>query len=281
VLRLAAEVGARAVHAGGGVDLALVEPLARAAARIGIEIASATLPLPERPLPAARRLPRLGALAADERAAAIALAERGLGAVGGSARRLLLDFGPVTLGTRATAVTRAFARRALDEDDPGATALSAALEERRARGPAVVDACRWVLERLLRVAERLGATLVLPVGATPWDAPSPREAGTLAALFAGAPLACAWDPGRLSVLAALGLPISDERLRALAAGAPLALENDAVGLAAGYLPGLGERDPRVAALAPPASAAVVIVGAPDATGAEVTTAIAGCRTAPS
>jgi hypothetical protein len=55
-----------------------------------------------------------------------------------------------------------------------------------------------------------------------------------------------WDPGRLSVLAALGLAISDERLTALAGAAVLALDNDAVGIRAGFLPGLGERDARVA-----------------------------------
>ena len=115
---------------------------------------------------------------------------------------------------------------------------------------------------------------MLPVGATPWDAPSPREAGELLAVYAGAPLGPAWDPGRLSVLRALGLPISDERLRALAAAAVLVVDNDAVGLRAGFLPGLGERDPRLATMAVAASAPVVVTGTPDATDAEVSAALA-------
>src|SRR5262249_33370399 len=148
------------------------------------------------------------------------------------------------------AVARAFARRALDEDETGGEVLAAALEERRARGQAIVDACRWSLEALVRAAERRGGTLLLPAGATPWEAPSPREAGVLLDLFAEAPLRGMWDPGRLSVLCALGLSISDDRLRLLAERAGVTVDNDAVGLGAGYLPGLGERDPRVAAISP-------------------------------
>jgi hypothetical protein len=111
------------------------------------------------------------------------------------------------------------------------------------------------------------------VGATPWEVPTPREAGQLAETFAGA-VGVAWDPGRLSVLAALGLPISDDRLTALAKGAALSIDNDAVGIEAGYLPGLAERDPRLGAFAVPAGTARVIRGAADATDAEVAAAVA-------
>lgn len=277
IVRAAAEAGVGGIHLGPSADLEIAPPIVVAASRVGLAIDSITLPLPDRPLRTDRRLPRLAAPAGDERAAAIALAERGAAAVAGVARWWLLDFGPVTLATPAAIVDRAFARRALDadeEDDVGARGLAAAREERRQRRGEVMDACRWAVEALVRIAERLGATVVLPVGATPWEAPSPREAGELQTLFAGAPVALAWDPGRLSVLAALGLPISDERLRALAEGAPLALENDAVGLRAGYLPGLGERDPRLAALAPPAAAAIVIAGDRDVTDAEIRAAVA-------
>ena len=114
----------------------------------------------------------------------------------------------------------------------------------------------------MRGAERAGLTLALPVAVTPWQVPSPREAGELAEAFTGAPVGLVWDPGRLSVLAALGLAISDERLRALAGAAVLALDNDAVGIRAGFLPGLGERDARVAALAPGASAPHIVTGRP-------------------
>ena len=109
--------------------------------------------------------------------------------------------------------------------------------------------------------------------------PSPREAREFLDAFAGAPLGLVWDPGRLSVLATLGLAISDDRLRALAEAAVLAIENDAVGIDAGYLPGLGERDERVAALAPPASVPRIVTGAADATDAEIAAAFASIRRA--
>ena len=125
----------------------------------------------------------------------------------------------------------------------------------------------------MRGAERAGLTLALPVAATPWQLPSPREAGELVEAFAGAPVGLVWDPGRLSVLAALGLAISDERLRALAGAAVLAIDNDAVGIRAGFLPGLGERDARVAALAPGATVPHIVTGGPDATDAEIAAAV--------
>ena len=234
---------------------------------------------PERPLPAGRRLPRLSAHARDEREAAIALATRGLEAAATVAARFaVLDFGEVTLATRPGELDRAFARREMDEDEPGSLLLAAAVAERRARGDELGDACRWSLERLVRGAERAGLTLALPVAATPWQVPSPREARELAEAFTGAPVGLVWDPGRLSVLAALGLAISDERLRALAGAAVLALDNDAVGIRAGFLPGLGERDARVAALAPGASAPHIVTGGPVASDAEVAAAVrAGAR----
>ena len=74
----------------------------------------------------------------------------------------------------------------------------------------------------------------------------------------------AWDPGRLSLLGTLELPVADERLKSLAAGAVLLIENDAVGVEAGYLPGLGERTGRLAAFAPPASLPRVVTGHPEA-----------------
>jgi hypothetical protein len=275
LLRLAAETGAAGVHVGAGCDLSIVPALTAAAARLGLESRTMALPLADGPLPRGRRLPRLAAPAADEREAAVALAIAGLqmGAASG-VRLALLDFGPVALATREADLVRAFARRELGPDEAGEAIASAAIGERRARAGAILDACGFALDRLARVAERLAATLMLPVAATPWLAPSPREAGLLLDRFVGAPLGVVWDPGRLSVLAALELAISDERLAALAATAVLALENDAVGMQAGYLPGLGERDPRVAALKPPPSAPRIVTGGPDATDTEVAAAVA-------
>jgi hypothetical protein len=278
LLRLVSESGADGVHVAGGCDLELHPRLATAALRLGLAVPSLALPLPERPLPAGRRLPRLAAHARDEREAAIALALRGLEVAGPAGPRFaLLDFGEVALTTRAAEIDRAFARREMDEDEPGARLLAAALAERRARSDELTDACRWSLERLARAAERAALTLVLPVAATPWQAPSPREARQLADAFAGAPVGLAWDPGRLSVLASLGLAIADERLRALAGAAVLAVDNDAVGLQAGFLPGLAERDARVAAIAPGATVPHIVTGRPDATDTETAAAVALLR----
>jgi hypothetical protein len=278
LLRLASETGADGVHVAGGCDLELHPRLAAAALRLGLAVPSLVLPLPERPLPAGRRLPRLAAHARDEREAAIALAVRGLEAAAPvGARWALLDFGEVTLATRAGEIGRAFARREMDEDEPGARLLAAALAERRARSDELSDACRWALERLVRAAERAALTLALPVAATPWQAPSPREARQLADAFSGAPVGLAWDPGRLSVLGAFGLTVSDERLRALGSAAVLALDNDAVGIQAGFLPGLGERDARIAAIAPGTTVPHIVTGGPDATDTEVAAAVSLAR----
>ena len=274
LLRLVGETGAEGVHFGGGCDLELFARLAGTALRLGVGVPSLALPLPERPLPGGRRLPRLSAHARDEREAAIALATRGLEAAATVAARFaVLDFGEVTLATRPGELDRAFARREMDEDEPGSLLLASAVAERRARGDALSDACRWSLERLVRGAERAGLTLALPVCPTPWQVPSPREAGALAEAFTGAPVGLVWDPGRLSVLAALGLAISNERLTVLAGAAVLALDNDAVGIRAGFLPGLGERDARIAALAPGASAPHIVTGGPVASDAEVAVAV--------
>ena len=156
----------------------------------------------------------------------------------------MLDFGEVALAARPGELGAGVrAPRDGRRTIPASGCWRRRVAERRARGDELCDACRWSLERLLRAAERAGLTLALPVGG---DALAGRRArarrALLADAFAGAPLGLVWDPGRLSVLAALGLAISDDRLRALAGAAVLAIENDAVGLEAGYLPGLGERD---------------------------------------
>jgi len=278
LLRLAADSGVDGLHLAGGCDLELLARTAASAIRVGVGVGSLVLPLPERPLPAGRRLPRLVAHARDEREAAIALALRGLEAAAPiGARRAVVDFGDVSLAVRPRELARAFARAEMDEDEVGDRMRAAALGERRGRGDEIGDACRWALERLLRVAERAAVTLALPVGATPWQVPSPREARLVLDAFAGAALGLVWDPGRLSVLAALGLAISDDRLRAMADAAVLAMENDAVGIDAGLLPGLGERDARVAAIGAPMSVPRIVTGRADSTDAEVAAAVRAAR----
>jgi hypothetical protein len=273
--RLAAETGAAGIHLGAGCDLELVAggPLVRSALRLGLEVPSLTLPMAERRLATGKRLPRLVAPDRDERGAAIALAERGL-SLGSSfgAGMALLDFGAVSLAATFGEVAEAFARRALAADEPGGLRLADALAERRARGPEILDACRWSLERLVGAAERAGMRLSLQLGVTPWQAPSPREASDLHETF-GAALGIVWDPARLAVLSALELAIADDRLKTLAAAALVVLENDAVGLLPGYLPGLGERDARFAAFSPPDKTLRIVTGGADATDSEVAAAL--------
>jgi hypothetical protein len=280
--RLAAEFGAGGIHLGAGCDLEVIVggPLVATALRLGLELPTLALPLPGRALPAGKRLPRLSAPESDERGAAIALAESGL-SVGGSfgARVAILDLGAVPLAANATALARAFARREMGADEPGGLLLAAALAERRARGSAILDACRWSLEPLVRAAERTNIGLAMVVGVTPWQAPSPREVGLLLEAFVGVPLGVVWDPARLSVLGALELPISDDRCKALAAAASVAIESDAVGLDAGYLPGLGERDARVAAIPVAAGVPRVVTGGADATDSEVAAAVTSLEAA--
>jgi hypothetical protein len=271
ITRLAAETGAAGIHVGADCDLEILAtaPLVGAALRLGLAVPSLTLPLAERALPAGRRLPRLGAPARDERQAAVALAQQGLSAAGALGAGLaVVDFGGVALAADAARFARAFARRAAGTGDPGAELLAAAVAERRARSPEILDACHFALEGLLRAADRAGLRLAAQIGVTPWQAASPRELGSLWETF-GAALGIAWDPARLSILGTLGLPVADDRLKALAAAATVVLENDAVGLAPGYLPGLGERDERLAAFSPAADLPRIILGPADATDVEV------------
>jgi hypothetical protein len=271
ITRLAVESGAAGLHLAGDCDLELLAaaPLLQTALRLGLEIPTLKLPLAERPLAAGKRVPRLAAPAADERVAAVGLAEQALAiAATFGARVAEIDFGPVFLAATLAEFRGHFARRAWGRGEPGAAVLEQALAERKATAPLLLDACRWSLERLVRAAERAGTRLTIRVGATPWQAPTPRELGELRDTF-GEVVSPAWDPGRLSVLATLGLPVSAARLKALAESAALVVENDAVGLVAGYLPGLGERVEALRALAPPPSAPRIILGASGSTDAEV------------
>ena len=276
ITRLAAEAGAAGIHLGGGCDLEILSgaALVSSALRLGLELPSVALPLAERALPAGRRLPRLAAPARDEREAAIALAARGLAAAGSfGARIAVVDFGPVALAADAAMFAQAFARRAIGRGEPGGELLANAVAERRAQTPEILDACQWAIERLLQAADRAGLRLAVQIGVTPWQSLSPREADTLRETFGGA-FGVAWDPGRLSLLATLELPVADGRLKSLAAAALVVIENDAVGAEAGYLPGLGERSERLAAFAPPASAPRVVTGRPGSSDDELAAAIA-------
>lgn len=276
LIRAAGDAGATGIHLGGGVWLADLEGVIPALLRAGLAVPSVTLPLAPRGLPAKKRLPALAGADREERGAAIALATEGLEAtVAAGVRWALLDFGPVTLPVAGAEVALAFARRELGSRDAGGADLAHAISARKAFAERFADACRWSLERLVRLAEARGVTLILPLGASPWEVPSAREVLALLADFSGAALAAAWEPGRLTAARALGLRVPEERVAALAAAAGFALESDAVGLQAGYLPGLGERDealPRRPEL--PRDAPIVVTGFPDSTDAEIARAVA-------
>jgi hypothetical protein len=279
LVRIAVDAGADGAFLASGVFVGQVGSVTATLLAAGLGVAAMSLPLPDRALPPGGRLPHLGAIHADERAAALELATQAM-AAGASvgATRALLDFGAVSLPVRRADLARSFGRRELGEDDPGRALLDDALGARKAVAPRLHDACRWSLERLARDAERRGVTLLLHPGATPWDTPTPREALALLEAFRGAPLAIAFDPGRLSVLRALDLPLSDGAARALAAAAGAVVENDAVGMQAGYLAGLGERDDTLPAVAElPAAAPVILTSAVEVTGAELAAAVARIR----
>jgi hypothetical protein len=273
LIRVAADAGATGIHLAGGFFLGDLAPVATAILRAGQIIPSMALPLGPRPLSTGKRLPALAAPDPEERGAAIGLAEEGM-AAGASVgvRWALLDFGPVKLPVARQEVAEAFARRELGADDAGDFAIARGARKAMAEG--LVDACRWSLERLSRQAESRGCKLVLPVGGSPWEVPSPREALSLLEAFQGAPLSLAWDPGRLSALLALGLPLAAARLEAIAKAAGAAVENDAVGMEAGYLPGLGERDARLPARPPvPAGAPVIVTASSEFTSDEIAEAV--------
>jgi len=283
LVRLASEAGFDGIGIGRACLLPQASQLLAAALRAGLAPGVMAAPLGEAALARGKRLPRLGAEDPDERAAAIALGRHCLELAGGVGMAVVaLDFGPVALGAPLAAAVRLFARRELtsgdDDEDVDDGPLGPALRERRRRGGALVDACRWSLEGLLPHAERRGITLAVELGPTPWTVPSPREALELLALFGGGAIGLAFDPAKLMTMRALGLPVSDGRVAALRAAAALVVENDAVGADVGYLPGLGERDADLTKREElPAKTPVVVVGPADTTGDEAAAAAALAR----
>ncbi len=254
-------------------ELAAVIP---AVMRAGLLVPSITLPLAPRALQPHKRLPALAAADPEERGAALALATDGLDAgVTAGVRWALLDFGPVKLPVARRDLAAFFARRELASGEAGGPDLAVALAARKAFAERLLDACHWSLERLARLAEARAVTLVVPVGGSPWEVPSAREALALVEAFRGAPLGLAWDPGRLTAARALGLTLPADRVAAVAAAAGAALETDAVGLEPGYLPGLGERDEALPTRPElPRDAPIIVSGFPDSTDAEIARAVA-------
>lgn len=270
LIQLAADLGAAGIMLDGGCLLRQVPLLGIAALQSKLTMPALLAPVPEERLSLHRRLPSLAG-EPDERAAAVDLVRRAMQASrDAGTRTLVLDFGRLPLaGDEAeAAIRRGFARRELDEGDPGAVALAAVLAERRRRAGEWLDSARLALEALFRLAVPMDVLLALRPGAAPWQFPSPRETVEVVADFAGAPLATVFSPARLAVLQALGLGVSAERRKALRERAALVEAADAVGLDQPLPLGMGELDAGALGEWPP-EIPVVLCGPSDASPAEV------------
>jgi len=252
----------------GGCLLRQVPLLGLAAHQAKLTMPALVAPVPEERLSPYRRLPSLAG-ERDERAAAVDLVRRAMQASrDAGTRTIALDFGRLPLGGEEADLRRHFARRELDEGEPGRRLLEGVLAERRSFGEQWVDRCRLSLEAILRYAVPMDVQLAIVPAASPWGVPTPREAVQLIGDFAGAPVGAVFSPGRLAVLAALGLGVAAERRAVLREKALLVEAADAVGLDCPLPFGLGEVDAaELAGFA--AEIPVVLAGPPDTTPAEL------------
>lgn len=252
----------------GGCLLRQVALLATAARQAKLTMPALLAPVPEEKLSLHRRLPSLAG-DRDERAAAVDLCVRAMQVSReAGTRTLVLDFGRLPLGGDEADLRRHFARREMEEDEPGGRLLAAVLAERRRQATGLVDACRLALEALLRFAGPMDVELAVRHASTPWQVPSPRETMELVSEFTGAPVRTVWSPARLHLLGALGLGVSAERRKSLRAAAALVEASDAVGLDQPLPPGTGELDAAdLQGFAP--EIPVVLGGPPDATAREI------------
>jgi hypothetical protein len=270
IVRLASEAGFGAIAADEGVTREQLQALASAALLSGLTISVAACPLPESGLAKDKRMPYLAAFDdPEERRAAVkaALATMAWG------QQLAIPFftlalGPVPLRSGQGDWRLGYARRETDPDERGGKALRRALDERKARGQAIYDACRAGLEPLLAEAERRGSKLVVPLATNPWQLPTPREAHQLLQEFAGGPLSLVYSPAGRAVLEDLGLAGPPERWSDLAAATGLVALSDRIGLETNITLGVGDLE---VALPPeiPADAGWLITGPIDATFKEV------------
>ena len=237
----AERVGAAGIMLGSPWSLDALPPLVAAAAAHGMLVHAAMAPIAPTKLAPGKRLPYLCATDdRDEQLAALASVQTAIDTLGGiGAGTVLVDLGQIDLGISTADILRGFARRELDDPSEGGP-LGLAVTLRKERSLAVVDAVRWSLERVLRMAERASITVALRHAGLPWDAPTPRETTQLLDDFAGAPLGVAFAPGRWAVLGRIGLDPGQARLTALLERTVLVHATDAVGLSADLAPGLGE-----------------------------------------
>jgi hypothetical protein len=247
-----------------------LQTLAASALRGGIPVTVAACPLGESTLGKGKRLPHLGAFEdPEERQAAVKVGRATLGWGQQLGIPLyVVDFGPIPLRNRESDVRLGFARREMDEGERGDKALRRALDERKARGQALFDACRAGLEPLVGEAARRGATLLVNLAAGPWQAPTPREAHLLLQEFRGGPLGIVYAPARRAILADLGLGGPKERWADLTAAAQLVELSDRVGLETNLAYGTGELEVELPE-ALPATVPWLVTGPIDATFREV------------
>jgi hypothetical protein len=269
IVRLASEATFTGIAVDTGCALSLLPEVGAEALRSGLQFGNLSVPLPEHPLSPGKRLPHLLALDdRDERLAALQLARRGLEQGHSLGVPLItVELGPVPLRAREPELRLRFARREMQEDEPGERQLRRALEERRARGGAILDASRAALEPLVALADRHGIQIAVSLAAGPWQAPSPREAMLLLREFAGAPLGLVLAPARRAALESLALGGPAERWSELQKAGRAVYLTDAVGLDVDLLPGLGEVDVDRYAMSSPLP--VVVAGRADARFPEV------------
>ena len=275
LVRRAADAGFDGIAIGDDCAREDLAPLCAASLGAGLSVPVIAGAFAEGPLGPGRRLPYLASLDdSDERRAAVALFEFTLGfAVSLGIRVLTVHLGDVPLRAKAQDVVYRFARRELNEDEPGAPLWAAAIGERMSLSAAVLDASRYALDRIVPRAERAGVELSLEVAGGPWSAPSPREAQHLADEYRDGPVGLVWDEARMQALASLGIAPSQERRATLAAAATLWRANDAVGVETGYLPGLGDPPAsRSGEPGRPGGLPVIVAGRPDTTSRELSAA---------
>jgi hypothetical protein len=242
LIQLAADAGCEGLMLDGGCLLRQVPLLGLAARQAKLTMPALLAPVPDERLSQHRRLPSLAG-ERDERAAAVDLCVRAMQVSrDAGTRTVVLDFGRLPIGGEEADLRRHFARREMDEGEPGARLLAAVLAERKRLTSEFTDACRLALEALLKFSVPMDVVLALRPAATPWQVPSPREVMDLIAEFAGAPVRTVFSPARLKVLTALGLGVSAERRRGLREAAALVEAADAVGIDQPLALGLGEID---------------------------------------
>lgn len=241
-VRLASDSGFDGLALDGGCFLSALPALAAEGLKVGVPLRLCFAPIAVEPLEKGKRLPYLVALDdKEERLEAQKLIRqnvevgRGLGAT-----HFVLDPGVVGLTVPEADLATRFERAEMDERSPGARLRGRVLAERRALSPRILDALRGALEPLARLAEDLGATLVLLPAASPWQAPSSRELQVLLREVTGAPVAPGVAPAWRGALEALGLAGPSERWDELLRQADLLYATDGVGLVRDLLPGLGE-----------------------------------------